>query len=102
LLPPILRRRIIVRKTSRAATRVALVERLMRAAELQLHGEQRLASAAYEPTESDGNSRAIALLARTIRELTGLDERNGSRSAKPKQPSICCSSGCALANGRGR
>jgi hypothetical protein len=81
LLPPIPRRRIIVRKASRAATRVALVTRLMRAAELQLHGiEQRLASAGYEPTESDRNSRAIALLARTMRELTGLDERNGSRS----------------------
>jgi hypothetical protein len=40
LLPPIARRRITVRKTSRAATRVALV---MRLAELQIYGlEQRL------------------------------------------------------------
>ncbi len=54
LLPPIPRRRIIARKTSRAATRVALVARLMRAAELQLHGiEQQLETAGYVPGKAE-------------------------------------------------
>jgi hypothetical protein len=85
LLPPIPRRRTIVRKTSRAATRVALVARLMRAAELQVHGlEQQLAKAGYVPGESERNSRATALLARTMRELAAIDERDASRKAPNK------------------
>jgi len=79
LLPPIARRRVIIRRTSRAATRVALVTRLMRAAELQVHGlEQQLARAGYEPGEGERNSRAIALLARTMRELAAIDEREAA------------------------
>jgi hypothetical protein len=75
LLPPIPRRRIIVRRSSRAATRVALVERLMRATEVQVHAmEQRLAAAGYEANDDD--ARATVVLARIMRELAALDERN--------------------------
>ena len=78
LLPPIPRRRIIVRKAGRAATRVALVERLMRAAEMQIHSmEQRMARAGYEA--NDGDARVTAVLARTMRELSAHD-------ASGKQP----------------
>ena len=79
------RRRIIARKTSRAATRVALVARLMRAAELQLHGiEQRLENAGYAPGKGEQTSRSIALLARTMRELAAIDERDAARKAPNK------------------
>ncbi len=85
LLPPLARRRIIARKTSRAATRVALVARLMRAAELQLHGiEQQLESAGYAPGKGEQTSRSIALLARTMRELSAIDERAAARKAPNK------------------
>ena len=88
LLPPIARRRIIARKTSRAATRVALVAlvaRLMRAAELQIYGlEQQLEKAGYVPAESERNSRVTATLARTMRELAAKDERDTSRKAPNK------------------
>jgi hypothetical protein len=85
LLPPIARRRIIARKTSRAATRVALVARLMRAAELQIYGlEQQLEKAGYVPAESERNSRVTAALARTMRELAAKDERDTSRKAPNK------------------
>ena len=85
-LPPLARRRIIARKTSRAATRVALVARLMRAAELQLHGiEQQLESAGYAPGKGEQTSRSIALLARTMRELAAIDERAAARKA-PNKP----------------
>jgi hypothetical protein len=77
MLPPIPRRHIIVRKASRAHTRVAMVERMMRATEAQLHGiEQRLASAGYDPDDSERDARAMAVLARTMRELTALDDSN--------------------------
>ncbi|MGA2567143.1 MAG: hypothetical protein ABSF41_09965 [Pseudolabrys sp.] len=80
LLPPIPRRRIIARKTSRAATLVALVARLMRAAELKIYGlEQQLEKAGYVPAESERNSRATASLVRTMRELAAIDERDASR-----------------------
>ena len=82
LLPPIARRRITVRKTSRAATRVALV---MRLAEPQIYGlEQRLEKAGYVPAEGERNSRATASLARTMRELAAIDERDASRKAPNK------------------
>jgi hypothetical protein len=85
LLPPIARRRIIARKTSRAATRVAMVARLMRAAELQIYGlEQQLEKAGYVPAESERNSRVTAALARTMRELAAKDERDASRKAPKK------------------
>src|ERR1044071_152827 len=78
LLPPVQRRRVIVRKASRAGTRMALVTRMMRAAELQLHKvEQRLEAAGYETGEEERNARALAMLARTVRELTAMDEKNG-------------------------
>ena len=77
LLPPIPRRRIIARKAGRPATRVALVARLTRAAEMQMHGiEQALAQAGYDPGHGEDNARAMALLARTLRELTALDRRH--------------------------
>jgi len=85
LLPPIARRRIIARKSSRTATRVALVARLMRAAELQIYGlEQQLEKAGYVPAESERNSRATASLARTMRELAAIDEHDASRKAPNK------------------
>ena len=78
LLPPIPRRRIIVRKEGRAATRLALVERLMRAAEMQIHSmEQRMASAGYEA--NPGDARVTAVLARTMRELGAHDEQSPTR-----------------------
>ena len=85
LLPPIPRRRTIVRRSSRAATRMALVTRLMRAAESQMHGiEQQLEKAGYVPGQGEQTSRSIALLARTMRELSAIDECEASRKAPNK------------------
>ena len=86
MLPPIPRRHIIVRKASRAHTRVAMVERMMRATEAHLHGiEQRLASAGYDPGDSERDARAMAVLARTIRDLTALDESSRKPTNESKQ-----------------
>lgn len=85
LLPPIPRRRIIVRRAGRAATRLALVERLLRATEMQVHAiEQKLSGAGYEPNDDD--ARATAVLARTMRELIALYTATGKPQNEPGKP----------------
>jgi len=78
LLPPIPRRRVIVRKEGRAHTRLALVERLLRVAEMQVHGlEQRMASAGYQANTED--ARRSSILARVMRDLSVHDEQSPTR-----------------------
>jgi hypothetical protein len=87
LLPPIRRRRIIVRRSSRAATRVALITRMFRATEMQLHGiEERLAKADYKSDDGERDARAMAVLVRTLRELSTLDETIHPPPNEPSQP----------------
>ncbi|HVV63302.1 MAG TPA: hypothetical protein VHD14_16260 [Pseudolabrys sp.] len=73
LLPPIPRRVVVVRRSSRPARRAALVARMMRATEMQVHEiEQRLGGAAA-PAGRERDARTLAVLAKTMRELIALD-----------------------------
>jgi hypothetical protein len=86
LLPPIPRRRTIVRKERRAATRVALVERLLHATGVLIHSlEQRMAQAGYQANPED--ARLTAMWGRTMRDLKAHDEQkpDDKKSAKSKQ-----------------
>jgi hypothetical protein len=89
LLPPIPRRRIVARRLSRAATRIALVTRLMRATEMHVHDvEKRFARNKSNPASRESDARRLAVLAKTMRELIALDKQNSAddgagKSAQP-------------------
>ena len=70
LLPPLGRRRRALRKPARQA-RAELVARMMRATERQVQEIEERIGSANDDTERD--ARALAVLARTLRELTALD-----------------------------
>ena len=73
LLPPIPRRVVVVRRSSRPANRAALVARMIRATEMQVHEiEQRLEGGAV-PEGRERDARTLAVLAKTMRELIALD-----------------------------
>jgi hypothetical protein len=85
LLAPLPRRHIVVRKSSRAATRVALVTRLMRATEMQVHEiEQRLGTETAEPTSRERDARMLAIMAKTMRDLIALDTQNSADTGEGK------------------
>jgi hypothetical protein len=80
-LPPLPRRRLLGRGLGKTSSRASLIRRMMRAAEQQLREvEQRLATAGLEPADPERNARALAILARTMRELTALDALNRART----------------------
>jgi len=83
LLPPIPRRHVFRKRSpTTAREREKLIARIMRAAERQVQAiEERCEAAGIEPTERDSEARALAVLARTMRELTELDEVNCRRKA---------------------
>jgi hypothetical protein len=73
LAPPIPRRVARVHKVTSGARR-ALVARIMRSAELQVSAiERRLES---NPEQMDKDARTLAVISRTLSELTAIDERN--------------------------
>lgn len=82
VLPPLPRRRTIARQTLRVNERAALVARMMRAAERQVREIEDRIGAANDDSERD--ARTLAVLARTMRELTALDtlHRRNEQSAK--------------------
>lgn len=85
LLPPLPRRRIFGRGIASATGRIALIGRMMRAAERQVQEiEQRLAAEGLEIVDQERDTRALAVLARTLRELTALDALNRSRKQRPQ------------------
>lgn len=68
------RRRLLGQGFGKRSRRASMIARMMRAAEQQLvEIEQRLAIPGLEPAESERNNRALAVLSRTMRELTALD-----------------------------
>lgn len=72
-LPFVPRRRHPMRRTS-MSQRAALVTRMVRAAERQVSEiEERLAAAQREPGEREQDARLMAVLVKTLRELTALD-----------------------------
>ena len=77
LLPPIPRRRVVAGRRRRpltAADRVSLAARLWRTAERQARDiEERLARASAPPVERERDTRMLALLVKTLRELSAFD-----------------------------
>jgi len=84
---PIPQRRQGVRVRHRGGSRAALVTRMWRTAERQVEEiEDRLAVAGLELAERESNARTLAVVAKTLRELSAVDESEKSQKGK-KQPS---------------
>jgi hypothetical protein len=85
ILPPIPRRRNARRMKPRKSVRVALVRTLWRAAEQQVNEiEQHLAEAGKRSADRERDSRSLAVLVRTLRELAAMDHKDEGEAAKPK------------------
>jgi hypothetical protein len=85
-LTPIPQRRAGTRVRHRSGSRVALVARMWRTAERQVEEiEARLAVAGIELAERESNARTLAVVAKTLRELSAVDEGAAARrKEKPK------------------
>lgn len=67
--------------------RRALANRIWRAAEAQVcEIETRLAQLGAQPAEAERDARALAVLARVVRELTALDAATGKAGTKKDDP----------------
>jgi hypothetical protein len=87
LLPPLPRRRDAVRRRLLKGDRIALVGRMMIAAEAQVSEiEARLAEAG-SPPDRERDARTLAVLARTMRELIAVDsiQRGGEQRVKKQE-----------------
>ena len=92
LLPPIPRRRVVAGRRRRplpAADRASLAARLWRSAERQARDiEERLARANEPPVERERDTRMLALLVKTLRELSAFDAPlrpgEGEADAEPR------------------
>ena len=81
-LEPLPRRRVTTapRTSRRPISRVALVRRMWCAAEAQVRDiEQRLTGERPEPEDRERDARLLAVLVKTLRELTALDAAEGDR-----------------------
>jgi hypothetical protein len=79
LLPKLPRRRDVKGKRRRTlqGNRVSLVTRLWRTAERQVRDvEERLKRAGLDAGERERDARLMAVLVKTVRELTAIDEKN--------------------------
>jgi hypothetical protein len=79
-LPALPRRRIVFGRRRRAlmGNRVSLIARLWRTAERQVRDiEDRIARHQQEPDERERDARVLAVLVKTLRELSTLDEAQG-------------------------
>jgi hypothetical protein len=88
-LPPLPRRRVVVGKRRRPlkGERCSLVARLWRTAERQVRDiEVRLARDQQEPAERERDARVLAVLVKTLRELTALDEAKADMKSQPEAP----------------
>ncbi len=82
LLPPLTKRRHVKKARITLGDRVSVVSRIMRSAERQVADiEKRIGTA---DDRGDKDTRTLALLARTLRELTAIDEMNRG-AEQPKQ-----------------
>ncbi len=88
-LPPLPRRR-----DSKSSQRAALVRRLWRSAEQQVEQiETRMAQSGLAPEAAERDARTLAVLVRTMRELTAFDaakrakgKQGDDREQQPKRP----------------
>lgn len=83
---PIPRRRAGRRRRSREDTRADLVDRLWRTAERQVDEiDKRLEAAGLEPAEGEGNARTLAIVVKTLRDLSALDAAGKAPGRGPGQ-----------------
>ena len=74
------------RRDARRRTRAELVKRLWRNAEQQVEQiEARMAKSGRAPDDSERDARALAVLVRTLRELSAFDEQNKPDARKQPQ-----------------
>jgi hypothetical protein len=77
---PVPRRRADTRTAERIGSRGALIARMWRTAEKQVGEiEDRLKAAGLELAERESNARTLAVVARTLRELSAVDEAEKAR-----------------------
>jgi hypothetical protein len=77
---PIPRRRADTRTAERIGSRGALIARMWRTAEKQVGEiEDRLKAAGLELAERESNTRMLSIVARTLRELSAVDEAEKAR-----------------------
>jgi hypothetical protein len=80
---PIPLRRQAVRVRPRGGGRAALVRRMWRTAERQVDQiDDRLAVAGLGPAERESNARMFAIMARTLRDLSAVDEKTRSKKSE--------------------
>jgi hypothetical protein len=80
---PLPQRRQGVRVRHRDGSRAALVTRMWRTAERQVEEiEDRLAVAGLELAEREGNARMFAITAKTLRDLSAVDEKTRCKESK--------------------
>jgi hypothetical protein len=80
---PIPQRRQGVRVRHRAGSRAALVTRMWRTAERQVEEiEDRLTVAGLELVERESNARTLAIVAKTLRELSAVDEKTRGKESE--------------------
>ena len=80
MLKPIARR-VVRARTVTPGDRIAMIGRIMRSCDQQISEiEQRINPS---PSQMDQDSRRLALISRTLNELTAIDQRN--REMKPKK-----------------
>ena len=81
----IARRRDGVRVRQRLGSRAALVARMWKTAERQVEEiEDRLAVAGIELAERESNARTLAIVAKTLRELSIVDEAKETRKGRKR------------------
>ncbi|ARQ00932.1 hypothetical protein [Pseudorhodoplanes sinuspersici] len=86
-LPALPKRRMVIRRKILKEDRVALVNRMMKAAERQVCDiEMRLAGMQQEAGDRERDARTLAVLAKTMQSLTALDALHEKGAPKPKAP----------------
>lgn len=83
---PIPQRRQGVGMRQRGGSRAALVSRMWRTAERQVEEiEDRLAVAGLKPAERESDARMFAIVARTLRDLSAVDETTRAKKSEKEK-----------------
>lgn len=86
-LPALPKRRMVIRRKIVKEDRIALVHRMMKAAERQVYDiEMRLAGTQQELGDHERDARTLAVLAKTMQSLAALDALHEKEAPKAKAP----------------
>src|SRR6185312_7804576 len=83
-LPALPRRRIVRRARISAGDRVSLIARIMRSSERQVAEIEKRIGTGDDQGEQD--ARALAVISRTLRELTAIEAMNKALTTRPDPP----------------